>query len=131
MYEIVIYTDGACSGNPGPAGIGAVLMCAHHYHEIGKHIGKGTNNIAELSAVKYALKNIYNFELPITIYTDSMYVINVLTGKWKGTTNIELLQEIKDLMKNFNSIKFKHVKGHSGNKYNERADALAVLNRDG
>lgn len=123
---IEIYTDGACSGNPGPSGIGVVIITDNKYDEFGRYIGNATNNIAEVTAIKIALENIRERNIDIIIHSDSMYAINVLTGKWRVNSNKELIFETRKLISEFMSIKFKHVRGHSGNKHNERADRLAV-----
>jgi ribonuclease HI len=123
---IRIYTDGASSGNPGPAGIGILLIYGENRKEISSFIGRATNNIAELTAVKVALQTVKKFELPVRIFSDSSYVIGVLTKNWKAKANQELIMEIKKLMRNFQDISFIKVKGHAGIKENEVADFLAT-----
>ena len=124
---IHIYTDGACSGNPGPAGYGAILIYNSHVKEFSEYIGKATNNIAELTAIKIGLEAVKNKNIPVVIYSDSSYSIGVLSNGWKAKKNKELIQEIKSLMLTFESIEFVKVKGHSDNKLNERADKIANL----
>ncbi len=136
--EIIhIYTDGACSGNPGKGGWGAVLLYREHKKEISGFNAQTTNNQMELVAVIEALK-IVKKNLEIVIYTDSVYVKDGIT-KWifnwknngwktankKPVKNLELWQELDLLVVN-HQITWKWVKGHSGNKYNEIADQLAV-----
>lgn len=130
--DIVVYTDGACSGNPGQAGSGVVIMQnGSVVHDISESLGHGTNNIAELTAIKLALEYLgNNKDSSITLFTDSTYCIGVLTKNWKAKANVELIADIKKLLKGFTKLSILHVKGHSGNIGNERADDLAVRARD-
>lgn len=121
---ITIYTDGACQGNPGPAGAGAVLMYGPHKKTISKGLGISTNNIAELTAVKVALEAIIDTSKKIKILTDSKYVIGQLSQGWKVNKNKELVLELRDLVSQFD-VEFQWVKGHNGDKHNEEADSLA------
>ncbi|MBI9091195.1 MAG: ribonuclease HI [Desulfobacterium sp.] len=123
---IVIYTDGASSGNPGPAGIGALLLFGGHEKELSESIGIATNNIAELTAIKRSLEELKRTDLPVEIHTDSSYCIGVLTKGWKPNMNSELIHEIRALMQRFDNIKLIKTKGHSGVPGNERADSLAT-----
>ena len=127
---IRIYTDGASSGNPGPAGIGVLMIHGENRKEISSYIGRATNNIAELMAVKVALQTLKKFDLPVRIFSDSTYVIGVLTKNWKAQANQELIMEIKSLINKFQDIAFIKVKGHAGIKENEVADFLATSGRD-
>jgi ribonuclease HI len=123
---IAIFTDGACSGNPGPAGIGIVMRYKGHEKEISRHIGQATNNIAELEAIRTALAEVKNQSLPVVVYTDSSYALGILTKGWKAKQNLELVSEIRNLMKRFKDLHWVKVKGHAGHPENERADQLAV-----
>lgn len=123
---IIIYTDGASSGNPGPAGIGAVLTYGGHRKEISRYIGHATNNIAELQAIQAALHSLTTTHRPVRLYTDSSYAIGVLTKGWKAKANQELIAEIIESMKQFEDIVLIKVKGHAGIEENERADLLAT-----
>ncbi|MCP4749077.1 MAG: ribonuclease HI [Desulfobacteraceae bacterium] len=123
---IHIYTDGACSGNPGPAGIGVVMIYKDRKKEISRYIGIATNNIAELEAIRTGLTAITNHRLPIVVYTDSQYAFGLLTKGWKAKQNQELVQEVRKLSKKFTHLQYVKVKGHAGHEYNERADRLAV-----
>jgi len=123
---IVIYTDGASSGNPGPSGIGVVMYYAGHEREISKYIGMATNNIAELTAVQAALQSLKRTDLPVRIYTDSSYVCGLLISGWKAQKNRALVGAIKELMTRFKDLKIIKVKGHSGIPGNEKADTLAT-----
>lgn len=123
---ICVYTDGSCSGNPGPMGVGIYLTFGKHRKRISKHIGDGTNNIAELTAILVGLENIKDSTKEIQIYTDSLYCIGIFTKNWKPKKNIELINEIKEKLKEFQNLTFNKVKGHSGNEGNEIADKLAT-----
>jgi len=123
---IQIYADGASSGNPGPSGIGVLLRYRGHEKEISRNIGLGTNNIAELEAIRTGLLEVKNPDLPINVYTDSGYAYGLLTLGWKARKNMELVSEIRMLTKRFKKLTFIKVKGHSGIEGNERADKLAT-----
>ena len=125
-HAVRVYTDGASSGNPGPSGIGVVLQWGEHEKEISRYIGMGTNNIAELEAIRVALKRIHNTALPVRVYTDSSYAIGVLCSGWKAKKNRELIQRIQKEMGRFDDIRLIKVRGHAGHPQNERADRLAV-----
>lgn len=127
-FPINIYTDGACSGNPGPAGSGVVVVQNDIIiHEISESLGIATNNIAELTAIKLGIEFVKaHRNTPVTLYTDSRYAIGILTMNWKAKANVELVDSIRKLIKSFDQLKIKHVKGHSGHPGNERADLLAV-----
>ena len=133
---IYIYTDGACKGNPGPGGWGALLQYNQHKKEINGFSLETTNNIMELTAVIEAL-SIIKKTSDITIITDSNYVKDGIT-KWidnwknkgwktankKPVKNKELWEKLDSLRNNHN-ITWEWVKGHSGHFENERADSLA------
>jgi ribonuclease HI len=123
---IRIYTDGASSGNPGPAGIGALLIYHENRKEISQSIGIATNNVAELSAIKVAISHLKRHDLPVRIFSDSAYAIGVLTQNWKPQANKALVSEIKRLTQKFKDLEFIKVKGHAGIKENEVADFLAT-----
>lgn len=128
MSVIHVFTDGACSGNPGPAGIGAYLVYEQHKKQLSEYIGEATNNIAELKAIKLGLEAIKpeHREKPIVVYTDSSYCHGLLTKNWKPKKNIELVREVKEIVNKFRYIGFKWVKGHSDNAGNNIADQLAT-----
>lgn len=135
--KIIIYTDGACSGNPGPGGWGAILMYKGAKKEISGGMNQTTNNIMEVTAVIEALKCL-NVESEVQIYSDSAYVVNAFSQGWiynwmkKGwktaggepVKNKELWQELYDLTKK-HKVQFIKVKGHSDNEYNNRCDEMA------
>jgi ribonuclease HI len=128
MPKINIYTDGSCSGNPGPAGAGAVLEWKGKTKEICTPLGIGTNNIAELQAVALALaaiKTPVKKKCELTIYSDSQYAIGVLSKGHKINANVALVLSIKTTFGDFKSVKFVKIKGHCGNRFNELADTLA------
>ncbi len=124
---ICVYTDGASSGNPGPAGIGIHLKHGPHEKGISRYIGIATNNVAELEAIKAGLLAIKNIKLPVRVFTDSRYALGVLSLGWKVKSNRKLIQAIKSIMKQFDDFELIKVKGHSGDKGNEKADYLAIL----
>jgi len=124
---IHIFTDGACSGNPGPAAWGIVLIFNNHVKEFSEFIGDATNNIAELTAIKKALEKVTKRDIPTMVYADSDYSIGVLTKNWKAKANSELIQETRNLIESFDDITFHKIDGHSGIKFNERADKIARL----
>lgn len=123
---IVIYTDGASSGNPGPSGIGVFMRFGAHEREISRYIGISTNNIAELTAIEAALESLKRTDLPVRLHTDSSYACGLLVNGWKAQKNIPLVNRIKSLMTRFRDLKIIKVRGHSGVKGNERADHLAT-----
>ena len=137
MENIVIYTDGACSGNPGPGGWGAILMYNEHKKEISGVNKETTNNIMELTAVVEALK-LLKHECNVKIYSDSAYVVNAFKNGWinnwmkngwrtsskEPVKNKELWMTLYDFTR-IHNIEFIKVKGHSDNEYNNRCDELA------
>ena len=123
---ILIYTDGATSGNPGPSGIGIFFNYKKHEKEISKYIGVATNNIAELEAIRTALMQLKKKDIPVKLFTDSSYAHGVLTLGWKTKKNIALVNSTKKIILQFKDIKLIKVKGHAGNKGNEKADLLAT-----
>lgn len=121
---VIAYADGACTGNPGPAGLGVVILDGESRVEISEGLGIGTNNIAELTAIERALEAVPDPEKPLVIYTDSKYSIGVLAMGWKAKANVELVARIRDHLAR-RPARFVHVRGHSGIPLNERADELA------
>jgi ribonuclease HI len=123
--SLVAYTDGACSGNPGPCGLGAVLLENGARRELSEYLGIGTNNVAELTAILRALEGVGRSAELMLVHTDSQYAIGVLTKGWKAKANQALIASIKDRMRNFPRLQLVYVKGHAGIPLNERADELA------
>ncbi len=120
-----VWTDGACTGNPGPAGIGVVVIDGAKRHEHSEYLGPGTNNIAELTAVLRGLDMVPDAQRPVRVYTDSSYSIGVLSMNWKAKANVELVAEIRDRLRAFPRLAFVKVAGHAGIPENERCDELA------
>ena len=137
MEEVTIYTDGACSGNPGPGGWGAILMLGENRKEISGSKKNTTNNVMELSAVIEALK-LLKRPCKVQLYSDSAYVVNAFLQNWisgwlkrdwknsnkEDVKNKELWQELIELTK-IHDVTFHKVKGHSTNEFNNRCDELA------
>jgi len=126
MDKIIVHTDGACKGNPGPSGIGIVINNNNTIHKYSEYLGNGTNNIAELTAVLLTLQIINDKKCKVEINTDSQYVIGALQKNYNVNKNQKLIKQIKDEIKKFNEVKFVKVKAHSTNYYNNMADQLAV-----
>jgi ribonuclease HI len=135
MSKIVLYTDGSSRGNPGPGGYGALLMSGHHHKELSQGFRLTTNNRMELLAVIAGLEAVKKNELPITIYSDSQYIVNAVEKGWLNTwiktdfkggkKNKDLWKHYYELSKKF-TIKFIWVKGHADNPHNNRCDELAT-----
>lgn len=137
MKKITIYTDGACSKNPGPGGWGALLMYNNNTEEISGCKADTTNNIMELTAVIEALKTL-NEPYDVELYSDSAYIVNAFLENWldnwidngwktyrkKPVKNKDLWQELYNLTK-MHKVTFIKVDGHSYDKFNNRCDKLA------
>jgi len=123
--SVIAYADGACSGNPGPAGLGVVVIDGSIRMELSEHLGVGTNNIAELSAIDRVLDMVPEPGRPIVIHTDSAYAIGVLSKGWKAKANVALIERVRERLSKRPAIRLVHVRGHSGIELNERADELA------
>ncbi len=137
MDKVTIYTDGACSGNPGPGGWGAILMLNENKKEISGGKKDTTNNVMELTAVIEALK-LLKRPCNVDLYSDSAYVVNAFLQNWilgwikngwknsnkEDVKNKELWQELISLTK-VHDVTFHKVKGHADNEYNNHCDELA------
>ena len=139
MHKVIIYTDGAAQGNPGPGGYGVVMLSGDKRKEISHGYRLTTNNRMELLSVIVALEALKKDGMDITIYSDSKYVVDAVNKNWvfgwekkgfKGKKNIDLW---KDFLKIYarHKPKFVWVKGHAANKENERCDELAVAAAQG
>jgi ribonuclease HI len=128
---IEVYIDGSSKGNPGPGGAGIVIQNAAAQEMLSRHgipLGHVTNNQAEFLALKHALIELQTrglSEQPIKILTDSQLVVGIFSQNWKARANLELVVEIRDLVKDFPKLTFAYVRGHNGNPGNELADSLA------
>ena len=122
---IHVWTDGACTGNPGPAGLGVVIVDGERREELSEYLGQGTNNIAELTAILRGLQKVRDRERAVLVYSDSQYSIGLLTQAWKAKANKELVEELRALCRQFRDLRFIKVAGHSGIPLNERCDQLA------
>lgn len=124
--ELLVYADGACSGNPGPAGLGVVALYDDQRRELSEYLGEATNNIAELTAILRAAELAHELGRPLRLYTDSQYSIGVLVRGWKAKANKELVAQVREALARHSDVELFHVRGHEGVKLNEEADALAV-----
>jgi ribonuclease HI len=128
---IEVYIDGSSKGNPGPGGAGIVIKDASTQKILGTAgipLGHVTNNQAEFLALKYALTELKTRDLsecPVNILTDSQLVVGIFSQNWKARANLELVMEIRDLVREFPQLTFAYVRGHNGNHGNELADSLA------
>lgn len=136
--EIIIYTDGACSGNPGPGGWGAVLFYGENKKELSGYESLTTNQRMEITAVVQALKALKVTGWKVTVYSDSAYVVNAFQQNWiknwqkngwknskkEPVANQDLWQDLIE-QGNRNNFTLQKVKGHAGQEWNERCDELA------
>lgn len=141
MREVTIYTDGACSGNPGPGGYGAVLLFTDnrgtHRKELSGAESETTNNRMEIMGV---IKGLEALKSPckVTLYSDSRYVVDAIEKEWvtrwrknnwmrnkkDEALNVDLWEQVLELLE-IHKVDFKWVKGHANNPENERCDELA------
>ncbi len=138
MKLVDLYCDGACSGNPGPGGWGAILIYKGHEKELSGYQEETTNNQMELLAAIMGLKKL-NEPCEVNLFTDSSYVFNAFAQNWiygwmkngwqtskkEPVKNIELWKELLSLSK-YHKINWHKVKGHADNEYNNRCDKLAT-----
>lgn len=141
MKQVIIYTDGACSGNPGPGGWGAILQYKDTLRELSGGESPTTNNRMELLGAISALSALKE-PCEVDLYTDSQYISNAINKgwliSWKAKNwkrkdgelkNIDLWQELDRLL-SIHKVVFHWVKGHADNKFNNRCDELAVKERE-
>ncbi|MES2776563.1 MAG: ribonuclease HI [Bacteroidota bacterium] len=136
---VTIYTDGSSRGNPGPGGYGTILMAGQHRKELSQGFRHTTNNRMELMAVIEGLKALKKAGIPVTVYSDSQYVVNAVEKGWLkkwistnfagGKKNKDLWLAYYNLAKAF-TVKFIWVKGHADNPLNNRCDVLATMAAD-
>jgi ribonuclease HI len=140
MSKIRIYTDGACSGNPGPGGWAAILLFDSSRQEISGYEADTTNNRMELVAVHESLKLAISLGYKkIDVYTDSAYVVNAKNKGWlrkwqengwqnkdhEPVKNKEVWKPLSEMLNKYRDVNFIKVKGHSDNEHNNRCDLLA------
>ena len=142
MKQVTIYTDGACSGNPGPGGWGAILLYGKHKKEISGGEASTTNTRMELTAVIRAM-SLLKEPCGVDLWSDSKYVIDALEKGWawgwrkkgwiksdkKPALNPDLWEMLLDLTRQ-HEMQYHWVKGHADNEYNNRCDRMAVRERD-
>ncbi len=139
-----VWTDGACSGNPGPMGIGVVVLHDGQRKELGEYLGVGTNNIAELTAIERGLELVAQIAKEeakeeagggdkavsarmrrVRVYSDSGYAIGLLEKGWKAKANQVLVERLRKRVATVPNLEFVKVPGHAGVPENERCDELA------
>jgi ribonuclease HI len=122
---VQLWTDGACSGNPGPAGVGVWYEYGGETRELSEYLGSATNNIAELTAILRGLEMVSDPATPVDLMTDSEYCIGLLGLGWKAKANQELVAALRKAYGAFSDLQLVKVRGHAGVAGNERADELA------
>ena len=139
MEQIAVYTDGACSGNPGPGGWGVVLIYQNQRKELSGFVADTTNNRMELTAVIQGLSALKTNTVPVMVYTDSKYIVDAINQDWitnwqnRGwrtaaktpVANRDLWEQLLELNQKFRPS-YHWVKGHSTNEFNNRCDEMAV-----
>lgn len=134
MSQVIAYTDGGASGNPGPGGYGVVLMWKEHKRELSEAFRLTTNNRMELLAVIKVLESLTRAPMEVVIYSDSKYVVDAVSKGWvfnwekkgyKDKKNPDLWQRFLRAYRQ-HRVRFVWVRGHNGDPLNERADELAV-----
>lgn len=137
MQNVTIYTDGACSGNPGPGGYGAVLICGEHRKELSGGETETTNNRMEIMAVIVGLE-VLKVSCVVSLFSDSRYVVDAIEKGWvkrwqqnnwmrnkkDAALNVDLWERMLPLLQKHN-VTFHWIKGHAGHPENERCDTLA------
>jgi ribonuclease HI len=121
---VIVYTDGACTGNPGPMGVGVVILDGKERKELSEYLGNGTNNIAELTAIVRALESVPS-DRTVVVHSDSAYALGLLGQGWKAKANQALVEKMRTIAKKFRDLRLVKVAGHAGVSENERCDELA------
>ena len=127
---IIAFSDGACRGNPGPAGSGAYVQLPNgHAWEASLHLGRATNNVAELTAIDLVLDVLEDAgvgaDADVVVFSDSSYANGVLVKNWKAKANQALIAELRDRLQTWPNLRLTWIAGHVGVDGNERADELA------
>jgi ribonuclease HI len=127
---VIVYTDGACTGNPGPMGVGVVVLADGQRQELSEYLGHGTNNIAELTAIERGLEMVERLgeaqlARPVLVHSDSAYALGLLGKGWKAKANQELVERLRARARRFPRLELVKVAGHAGIPENERCDQLA------
>ena len=121
---IHVWTDGGAAPNPGPSGAGVVIVDGGKQTEISQFLGEGTNQTAELTAILIGLSKLPTRDRPVVVYSDSAYSIGLLSQAWKAKANVELVEKLRAVCREFKDLRFVKVAGHSGVPLNERTDQL-------
>jgi len=121
---IHVWTDGGAAPNPGPSGAGVVIVDGTQTVELSEFLGPGTNQTAELTAILLGLTKLAQRERPVIVYSDSAYSIGLLSQGWKAKANVELVEKLRAVCREFADLRFVKVAGHAGIPLNERTDQL-------
>lgn len=124
VYQVQLYVDGSCLGNPGAGGYAAILLCNGREKVVVDACAETTNNRMELAAVIAGLKALKSRSVNLTLYTDSAYVIGQLAGN-RTRANHDLVSQMRQLVGELASCRLVQVQGHAGDPLNERCDRLA------
>jgi ribonuclease HI len=121
---IHVWTDGGAAPNPGPSGAGVVIVDGAQTVELSEFLGPGTNQTAELTAILLGLTKLARRDRPVIVYSDSAYSIGLLSQGWKAKANVELVEKLRAVCREFADLRFVKVAGHAGIPLNERTDQL-------
>jgi ribonuclease HI len=121
---IQVWTDGGAAPNPGPSGAGVVIVDGEQTTELSEFLGPGTNQTAELTAILLGLTKLAAKDRPVVVYSDSAYSIGLLSQGWKAKANVELVEKLRAVCRQFDDLRFVKVAGHAGIPLNERTDQL-------
>lgn len=123
LPEVIIYVDGACQPNPGHMGVGIVLLANGARKELSEYVGQGTNQQAEINAARLAFQALKK-PCRVTVFSDSQYLVQTMNGAYRRGTHLNLWEDLDRAIMN-HQVKWVWVKGHNGDKENERANLLA------